>query len=98
MEYAYFIITLAFSVLMFLYAGLLHHEKSIDLIPKSQFSKINDKEKYAVQFSKLIALISLAPLLSGIVSLFAPVPVAIIVLITIFILAMRHGIKMMDGI
>ncbi len=98
MEKAYFFVTAAFAGALLIYAGILYAAKSVDLIPKSQFADIKDKKKYAVQFAKLIAVIALAPLISGIISLFAPIPAALAVLVVGIVAAINAGRLLMKDV
>ena len=73
-----------FSIVMFivggailLSAGIIRLSKSTELIPRSQFAKIEDKQAYAVQFSKLLALIGCAPVIGGLVGLTGIIPLGL---------------------
>ena len=99
MEHAYSIMTIIFAVCLFLYAGILFIAKDVNLIPKSHMAKITDKKLYAKRFALLIAMIAMAPLLSGIIALFGKIEImiipALIVLVVVFIAALIIGIKFM---
>ena len=62
-------------------------------------AKITDKELYAKRFALLIAMIAMAPLLSGIIAHFGKIEImiipALIVLVGGFIAALIIGIKFM---
>ena len=62
-------------------------------------AKITDKKLYAKRFALLIAMIAMAPLLSGIIALFGKIEImiipALIVLVGGFITALIIGIKFM---
>ncbi|MBR4413512.1 MAG: hypothetical protein IKS60_07840 [Lachnospiraceae bacterium] len=62
-------------------------------------AKITDKKLYAKRFALLIAMIAMAPLLSGIIALFGKIEImiipALIVLVGGFIAALIIGIKFM---
>ena len=62
-------------------------------------AKITDKKLYAKRFALLIAMIAMAPLLSGIIALFGKIEIMIIpariVLVGGFIAALIIGIKFM---
>ena len=97
MDKAYSILMWVFSGGLFLYALVLFIFKDTELIPKSDKAKITDKKTYAKQFAKVIALVALAPMLSGIVGFlggFFMIP-AVIVLIGGVIAAIIIGIKIM---
>ena len=99
MEHAYSIMTIIFGICLLLYAGILFIFKDVDLIPKSHMAKITDRELYAKRFALLIAMIAMAPLLSGIIALFGKIEImiipALIVLVGGFIAALIIGIKFM---
>ena len=71
MDHAYCYLLFAFSALLFLYAGLIYVTKDIRLVARNNAAKMKDPKKYAVQFSKVLAIVAIAPLLSGIVGLFS---------------------------
>lgn len=99
MDKVYSIVTIVFALCLLLYAGILFILKDVDLIPKSYMAKISDKKLYAKMFAILIALISMAPLLSGIIALFGKIEImiipALIVLIGGIIAAIIIGVKIM---
>ena len=99
MDKVYSIVTIVFALCLLLYAGILFILKDVDLIPKSYMAKISDKKLYAKRFAILIALISMAPLLSGIIALFGKIEImiipALIVLIGGIIAAIIIGVKIM---
>lgn len=71
MEHAVGILMLALGALILIYAGLLYYVKSPAFIPNSWQAKIKDPVRYTEQFSKLLALVGLGPVLGGVVGLFA---------------------------
>ena len=81
MEHAFSILMLIFAGAIFIYAGLTALAKEL-IMPRryKQSAKMPDKKKYAVQFAKIMALVACAPLLSGVVGLFAGDMVGAIVL------------------
>ena len=70
-DHAYCYLLFAFSAMIFLYAGLLFVTKDIKLVTRSGAAKVRDPKRYAVQFSKVLAIVAVAPLLSGLVGLFS---------------------------
>ena len=70
-DHAYCYLLFAFSAMIFLYAGLLFVTKDIKLVARSGAAKVRDPKRYAVQFSKVLAIVAVAPLLSGLVGLFS---------------------------
>lgn len=97
MEYAYSILMFCLAGLLLLYAGAVYRSKSDELIMRSYAVKMKDKEKYARQFSKVLALVALSPALSALVGLFVQGVVPVVVLIVSFILLIRRGARWMDG-
>ncbi len=93
MEYAFSIIMFALGGVVLIYSGIVRLSKSTDLIFRSYTADIKDKEKYAVQFSKLMALIALSFILSGAVGLLCIEWLDAVVAISSFIAAMVFGIK-----
>ena len=98
MEYAYSILMFCLAGGLLLYAGAVYRSKSDELIMRSYAAKMEDKEKYARQFSKVLALVSLSPALSGLAGLFVQGVVPVVVLIVSFILLIRRGARWMDGV
>ena len=77
-----------------LYSAIVAIVKSPDLIPRYYAAKRQTKQKYAVQFAKLMALCAAAPVLSGLVGLIAPTLPSLLILIVAFIFCLRLGIQM----
>ena len=98
MEYAYSIIMAVFFGALIIYAGLMALTKDYKMLPyRSRTSvKPKDPKKYTVQLSKVIALVSLSPLLSVLVGLLN-IAVAVIVLILSMILFIWLGTKIMKN-
>ncbi|SCW31667.1 hypothetical protein SAMN02910456_00503 [Ruminococcaceae bacterium YRB3002] len=89
-----------FSIVMFvvggalmLYAGVLALTKDTDLIMRSYAAKMPDKKRYALQFAKTIAIIAIAPLLSGVAGFFENVVVNSIVGVVSFVVCFIIAIK-----
>jgi len=94
MEYGFSILMFIFSGAILLYALLLGLTKDIKLIPRNYAVKIKNKKRYAVQFAKITAVVSIAPALTGAISLFTQNIFCIIgMLILSFILCIRAGIR-----
>ena len=78
-----------FSIMMFivagaflLYAGVLALTRDVQMIPKSEKAKIEDKKGYALRFAGVMASLTIGLLAGGIVGWFAPVlPYAVIALV-----------------
>ena len=99
MERAYSILMFCFAGMILLYAALLSSGND-GLIPRRHAAHMKDGKAYAKRCAKVLALVALSPLLSGLVALFVdinrhPAP-AVITLIGAFVLCMRQGVRMMD--
>ncbi len=66
MDNGYSILMLCFSALLLLYAALLAVTKDHTMIPRNYGVEMKDPKKYAVQFSKVIALMAIPPFLSAV--------------------------------
>ena len=108
MEYAYSILMFCFAGMLLLYAGLLALTKDAGLIPRSEAVEMRDKKAYARQFAKVMALVALAPVLSGLVAL-APWlsaltgvvgahVAAFLVLVLAFVGCIRVGVRLMRDV
>ena len=99
MEYAYSIIMGVFAGALLLYAGLLALTKDYKMLHyrSRQSVQPKDPKKYAFQLAKVIALVSLSPLLSALVGLLNMIA-AVIVLIGSMILFIFLGTKIMKKI
>jgi len=89
-----------FSIIMFcLAAGILIYALIIcvggyGLIPRGDYSAPDDKKAYAVRFAKILAIVSIAPAVSGIIGLFGGHIIAsLIVLIAGFVCLLAAGVK-----
>ena len=76
------ILMLAFSGALFIYAGLLALTKDYKMLPfrSRQSVKPKDSREYACKLAKVIVLVAVAPLLSGLLG-FWNITVAVAVLI-----------------
>lgn len=99
MDNAYSILMLIFAGAILLYAGLLALTKDYKMLPyHSRVSvKPKDPKRYALQLSKVIALVALSPAISGLVG-FWNLTAAFIVLLVSFVLLIWLGTKLMKGV
>ena len=95
-----------YSILMFCFAGMILlfaaalAPGNADFMPRRYAAPMKSRKDYVKRFAKVLALVSLSPLLSGIVAALIdinrhPAP-AVVTLIATFILCMRRGVRMMD--
>lgn len=92
------ILMLIFSGAILLYALILAWTKDIGLIRRNYAVKIKDKKVYAVQFAKVLAIISIAPLLTGLAGLVIKNGFALAaMLIVSFVICVRIGVKLMKN-
>ena len=96
MEYGLSVLMFCFSGALLLYAGLLAMEKKRPdlLIPRHYAGKMGNPVKYARRIAKIVVVCAAAPLLTGIVGLFAPPLVVGIVFVVALILAIWLGVKL----
>lgn len=99
MEHAYSIIMAVFGGMLLLYAGLMALTKDYKMLPYRSRASVKPKnsKKYAFQLSKVIALVSVAPILSALIALWNTI-VAAVVLIVAVILFIWLGTKIMKNI
>ena len=92
------IFMLIFSGAILLYALLLAWTKDIRLIRRSYAAKIKNKKAYAVQFAKVLALTSLAPLSAALVGFLTDNSLCLVITIVVsFIICIKIGVKMVGG-
>ncbi len=95
MEYGFSILMFSFAALLLLYALILCRTKDPRRIPRNRAVKMTQPLEYAKRFAKAVALVALAPLLSGVLGLFAgpwvPGVVLVLGLIVTVALALRMG-------
>ena len=96
MEYAFSIMMFIFGGAVLLYAGILALTKDYQLVAKSWAVKPKNSKRYAVEFAKTMAIIAIAPIVSGIVGLFGNAIVNTIVAVVSFIACFVIGIKAFD--
>ncbi len=93
MEHGYSALMLFICVILLVYALLIALLKSPDLLPRVYAAKRKPR-KYSMAFAKLIALLSLAPALSGLMGLISPTLPCVLILIVAFIFFLRLGIQL----
>ena len=98
MDRGFPILMLVFAGVLLLYAALIRASKSTDLIMRSQFAKIPDKEAYAKQFSKALAIIALAPAGSALFGLLGQPVISVIVLIGGGIAGIINAIRLVQKV
>ena len=103
MEYAYTFMTIAFGGMMLLYAGLLALFKDYKMIPRHWAARPKNPKLYAVCFAKLIAVIGLGFVISGLIWLLAPTTLwvqilAVAVLVLSIVVDVKVGKKLFDPI
>ncbi|MBQ7152382.1 MAG: hypothetical protein IJR83_00385 [Clostridia bacterium] len=96
MEYGYSILMGIFGAALLLYAGLMALTKDYKILPfrSRQSYKPKDPKRYMTQLAKVIALVSLSPVLSAITGIFNVIA-AVIVLIVTMVLFIWLGTKIM---
>lgn len=93
----YAILMFAFAGLLLIYSLILYITKDSTMIMRDWAVKMKDKKLYARQFSKLTALVSLAPILSGITALFSSVGLGLGVLVGAMVILLIIGVKKIKG-
>ena len=101
MRYGYSILMFCFAGGILLYAALVA-PGNVDLIRRRHAVKIENPKAYAKQFAKVLALVSLSPLSSGVVGLLLdierhPFP-PVVTLIAVFVVCMWRGVRIMDDV
>ncbi len=103
MEYGYAFLMLAFAAGILLYAAMIA-PGNWQLIARNYAADMRDPEAYAKQFAKVLALVALAPAASAVFAIVGvqlveepddAIGPAFLVLIVVFVLCIRRGIKMM---
>ena len=96
MDYGYAILMFCFAGALLLYSVLLIKTKNISLIPQADKARIQDKQAYTKQFGKAVAIISLAPAVSGILWLTGAVRRSIAFLVLGFIICVWEATKIVS--
>ncbi len=99
MDYGFSIFMVIFSAALLLYAGLMVWRKDYKMVPvrARQSVKPKDPRRYTANLAKVIALVAVAPALSGLAGLWNPIA-AIIALIGGTALFIWIGTKIMKGV
>ena len=95
MDYGYAELMFGVAGALLLYSILLVKTQKISLIPQAEKSQIKDKKVYASQFGKAVAVISLAPVVSGIFWLTGAVRRSVAFLVLVFILCVWEATEIM---
>ena len=103
MEYAYVLIMFIFSALLFLYSFIVGAGR-FELIPRGYAVKTDDKKEYARRFGKVLRIVALSPVISGVIFLICAlftdngdilVLAAVISLIVLFMITLGIGAGLM---
>ena len=95
MEYAFAYLTFAFGGMLLLYAVILAMTRDVRMIPRSYAAQMDNPREYARKFAGFLALIALACIGAGCLSLAAGPAVGGIVLVPALVLAFWAGLRMM---
>lgn len=98
MDFGYPILMFCFAGALLLYSVLLVKTKNIALIPQADKARIQDKQAYAKQFGKAVAVISLAPALSGILWMTGAVRRSIAFLVLGFIICVWEATSLVGKV
>lgn len=81
MEYGFSILMFIFAAMLLLYALALYRSKDPKMIPRHYSAKMLYPGQYARYVAKIVAVVALAPILSGVVGLFLQnwIPAAVLV-------------------
>ena len=96
MDFGYPILMFCFAGALLLYSVILVKTKNIALIPQADKARIQDKQAYAKQFGKAVAVISLAPAVSGILWLTGAVRRSIAFLVLGFIICVWEATNLVS--
>ena len=98
MDYAYSILMFCFGGAILFYALDIYIFKSVKLIPRRyRHFTFKDEKEYMTQFAKILAIVALAPILSGVVGLFN-VMVGGVVLIVGFVVTLVLATKLIKKV
>ena len=87
----------AFAALHLIYAGIMYLTKDSKMVMRDYAVNMKDKKAYARQFSKVVALFALSPILSGIAAMVWSIGVGLIVLVLASIVLLAIGTRSMRG-
>ena len=93
MEYVFSIMMFVFGGALLLYAGLLALTKDYKLIARHYAAKVTDGKRYALCFARTIAIVAIAPIVSGVVGLFGIGWLNAVVAVVSFIACLVIGVK-----
>ena len=96
MDFGYPILVFCIAGVLLLYSILLVKTKNIALIPQADKARIQDKQAYTIQFGKAVAVISLAPVVSGILWLTGAVRRSIAFLVLGFIICVWEATNLVS--
>lgn len=92
------ILMFCFAGMLLLYAALLALFKDYKMIPRHYAANMKDKKAYCVQLAKVIALVSLAPLELGLISMLGHPGVGALVGLGQFVFSLWGGTKLMHSV
>ena len=95
MDYGYAVLMFCISGALLLYSAILVKTKNISLIVQADKDRIQDKEAYAARYGKAVAILSLAPVVSGIFWLTGAVRRSVAFLVLGFILCVWEATEIM---
>ena len=95
MDYGYAVLMFSIAGALLLYSAILVKTKNISLIVQADKARIQDKEAYTVRYGKAVAVISRAPVVSGIFWLTGAVRRSVAFLVLGFILCVWEATEIM---
>ena len=96
MDYGYAVLMFSIAGALLLYSLILVKTKNISLVVQADKARIQDKQAYAKQFGKAVAVISLAPAVSGILWLTGAVRRSIAFLVLGFIICVWEATNLVS--
>ena len=97
-HYAIAVLMFCFAGMLLLYAALLALIRDPKMIPRHYAANMKNKKAYCVQLAKVIALVSLAPLELGLISLLGHPGIGALVGLGQFIFSLWGGTKLMRSV
>ena len=95
MDYGYAVLMFSIAGALLLYSLILVKTKNISLVVQADKARIQDKEAYAARYGKAVAVLALAPVVSGIFWLTGAVRRSVAFLVLIFILCVWEATEIM---
>ena len=95
MDYGYAVLMFCIAGALLLYSVILIKTKNISLIIQMDKDRIQDKEAYTARYGKAVAILSLAPVVSGIFWLTGAVRRSVAFLVLGFILCVWEATEIM---